>query len=158
MERWWTLPVRACHGAPMARKSSPMKLVALISMLALAVPAFADSATDVLDTYLKVSSALVADDFGAASKANEELISKAKAAGAESVAAKAEAFKGTVTLKAAREAFKGLSKEIIGLAKGKEGYFVASCPMSNADWLQNKKEITNPYGGKAMPDCGFIKQ
>lgn len=133
-----------------------MKLV--LFLLAMAVPAFADSVTDVIDSYLKISNALVADDFVAASKANDELIEKAKTAGAEPVAAKAEAFKGAVTLKAARQEFKDLSKEIISLARGKEGYFVASCPMSNADWLQNKKEITNPYGGKAMPDCGFIKE
>lgn len=126
-------------------------------MLALAVPAFADAVTDTLDSYLKVSNALVADDFAGASKANEDLISKAKAADAQAVVSKAEAFGKAVTLKAAREEFKALSKEVIALAKGKEGYFVASCPMSNADWLQNKKEITNPYGGKAMPDCGFIK-
>lgn len=131
------------------------KLLLLLSLFA--IPAFADTVTDVLDSYLKVSSALVADDFAAASKANEELLQKAKAAKAGAVVTGAEAFAGAVTLNAAREQFKALSKEIIILAKGKEGYFVASCPMANADWLQNSKEITNPYGGKAMPNCGFIK-
>jgi hypothetical protein len=30
--------------------------------------------------------------------------------------------------------------------------------MADATWLQADKKIQNPYLGKAMPDCGEIKE
>lgn len=127
-------------------------------LFALAIPVFADATTDVLDGYVKVSSALAADDFASATKASAELATKAKAAGLEPIATNAEAVAGTVTIKAARQKFKALSQAVIPVAKGKEGYYVMNCPMVGADWVQNTKKVANPYAGKEMLECGSIKE
>lgn len=57
----------------------------------------------------------------------------------------------------AREALKSLSTDAIGLAKSLPGYYVMTCSMVKADWLQNTKEVANPYGENALPKCGSIK-
>jgi multidrug efflux pump subunit AcrA (membrane-fusion protein) len=64
-------------------------------------------------------------------------------------------------LDAQREAFKAVSTEMIRLLQrnppsGKTLY-IAHCPMVNADWLTDSKEILNPYAGSQMLTCGEIK-
>lgn len=130
----------------------------ICALLALAMPALADTTKDLLDGYVKVGSALAADDFAAATKAGADLSQTAKAAGNDVFASSAQAVASSVTLKAARQHFKTLSQQAIPLAKGKEGYYVMTCPMVNADWVQNTKKVANPYAGKEMPECGSIKQ
>ena len=77
------------------------------------------------------------------------------------VAKQAEALAATKDLKAAREAFKPLSTSLIKyLADQKAGkgtYHEAYCPMVKASWLQTGTAIVNPYMGKAMLDCGELK-
>jgi hypothetical protein len=64
-------------------------------------------------------------------------------------------------LKAAREAFKPLSKSLIKyLADNKAGkgtYHEAYCPMVKSSWLQTEKEVRNPFYGKSMLTCGELK-
>jgi len=59
-----------------------------------------------------------------------------------------------------------LSNELIALIK-KEGMksgelYVDFCPMAlndaGANWISNHKEISNPYFGKKMLDCGEVKE
>lgn len=67
-------------------------------------------------------------------------------------------------IKHQREHFQMLSKDMYDLAKnvgtGQPLYY-DHCPMYNngkgADWLSNSRAISNPYLGKAMPDCGVVK-
>lgn len=67
-------------------------------------------------------------------------------------------------IKHQREHFQMLSKDMYDLAKnigaGQTLYY-DHCPMYNngkgADWLSNSRAISNPYLGKAMPDCGVVK-
>lgn len=67
-------------------------------------------------------------------------------------------------IKHQREHFQLLSKDMYDLAKnigaGQTLYY-DHCPMYNngkgADWLSNSRAISNPYLGKAMPDCGVVK-
>ena len=77
------------------------------------------------------------------------------------VAKQAETLAKAKDLKAARDAFKPLSVSLIKyLADNKAGvgtYHEAYCPMVKASWLQTGKDIRNPYEGKAMPDCGELK-
>ncbi|MFA6058708.1 MAG: DUF3347 domain-containing protein [Taibaiella sp.] len=69
-------------------------------------------------------------------------------------------------IKHQREHFEMLSKDIYDLVKagGSTGQklYLTHCPMYNnnkgANWLSETKEISNPYLGKAMPDCGTIKE
>ena len=67
---------------------------------------------------------------------------------------------GTRRCRAARTALKALSKRAIHYAEGKEGYFVANCPMvegGEGDWVQTSQKINNPYFGKSMLSCGSVK-
>ena len=69
------------------------------------------------------------------------------------------------TIKDARDAFKTLSADVIGLvhiapqtADAAAALYEASCPMAKASWLQTSKDIANPYFGKSMSDCGKIER
>ncbi len=69
------------------------------------------------------------------------------------------------TIKDARDAFKKLSTDVIGLvtiapqtADAAASLYEASCPMAKASWLQTSKVVTNPYFGKSMLDCGKIER
>ncbi len=77
------------------------------------------------------------------------------------VAKQAETLGKAKDLKAARDAFKPLSTSLIKyLADNKVGkgtYHEAYCPMVKSSWLQTSKDITNPYMGKAMLDCGVLR-
>jgi hypothetical protein len=77
------------------------------------------------------------------------------------VAKQAETLAAAPDLKKAREAFKPLSASLIKyLADHKAGkgtYHEAYCPMAKASWLQTEKDVKNPYMGKAMLDCGELK-
>jgi Cu(I)/Ag(I) efflux system membrane fusion protein len=62
-----------------------------------------------------------------------------------------------------REAFKGVSATVIALidamppsAKVAESLFVLNCPMANADWLQRKSDVENPYYADDMKECGTV--
>lgn len=120
----------------------------------------------VLDRYLKIHDAL-ADDSMDGISANAALISKtvkadeAKTLPSE-VAREADALAGAKDLATARESFKVLSQALIKYLSDKNvqtGKFnEAFCPMANAYWLQTNKDISNPYLGHRMPDCGEIKR
>lgn len=68
-------------------------------------------------------------------------------------------------IKHQREHFDMLSKGMYELVKtfgaGQPLYY-DHCPMYNnnkgADWISEKKEISNPYLGKGMPTCGTVKE
>ena len=119
----------------------------------------------VLDNYLKIQKALVKDSLEGVPE-NARAMAKAikgddmKMLSLE-VAKQAETLADAKDLKAAREAFKPLSKSLIKyLADNKAGagtYHEAYCPMVKASWLQSGKEIRNPYMGKEMPGCGELK-
>jgi len=68
-------------------------------------------------------------------------------------------------IKEARKTFKPLSAAVIGLVNvmppttdAAPALFEASCPMVKANWLQDSKEIANPYMGKEMLGCGKVER
>jgi hypothetical protein len=73
--------------------------------------------------------------------------------------------KNAGNIKHQREHFDMLSKDMYELVKnfgaGQPLYY-DHCPMYNnnkgADWISEKKEISNPYLGKEMPGCGTVKE
>lgn len=156
--------------------------LASVGLLGIAVHAHDKSAplTDAQKSYLSsyesVRASLAADNLAAAKKA-ADVIAKAASAEDQGKAAKAgekaednkprayfEAAQKLATaadLDAAREQFKVLSKRAVHYGEGKEGYYVANCPMvkgGEGDWVQTSKQISNPYFGKAMLTCGSIKE
>jgi uncharacterized protein DUF3347 len=119
----------------------------------------------VYDSYLKIQAELAKDSIKDVD-ANANAIAIAvkgdeKKMLASDVATQAETLAKARDLRAAREAFKPLSKSLIKyLADNKAGkgtYHEAYCPMARASWLQTDKSIKNPYMGKEMLTCGGFK-
>jgi Cu(I)/Ag(I) efflux system membrane fusion protein len=77
------------------------------------------------------------------------------------VAKQADTLAAATDLRKAREAFKPLSASLVKYLSdtkaGKGVYHEAYCPMAKATWLQTETEIRNPYMGKAMLECGELK-
>jgi hypothetical protein len=141
-------------------------------------PAPADG---IINGYLQLKNALVADDDKAAAEAGN-VMTKAMAA-FDKTALSAEQAKIYNDIEAGvkehaehigenvgnihhqREHFESLSQDIYDLAKavgtGQKLYF-DHCPMYNdkkgANWISETKEIQNPYLGKSMPTCGSLKE
>lgn len=128
-------------------------------------PALMQPVKSVYDSYLKIQAELAKDSIKGIDE-NASAIAKAvkgdemKMLPAD-VATQAEALAKAKDLKAAREAFKPLSKSLIKyLADNKAGkgtYHEVYCPMVKASWLQTEKDIKNPYMGKEMLTCGEFK-
>ncbi len=121
----------------------------------------------VLREYFGVQQALAADSIaGLATHADAMLEAATQGQGGEILPAdfaeKVKVLAAAGDLKAARAAFKPLSKSLIAvMASGKHPrtYAVAEvfCPMVNAGWLQaDGKTVANPYHGKAMLTCGGV--
>jgi len=119
----------------------------------------------VLDHYLAIQNDLAKDSIKGV---DEHANAIAKAVKSDDmkmlspdVAAQAETLAKAKDLKAAREADKPLSASLIKYLKdnkaGKGVYHEAYCPMAKASWLQTEKSIKNPYMGKAMLDCGELR-
>ena len=106
--------------------------------------------------YLKVATALAADDLPAARAEAQQLADDAIKLHHPGIGDSARAVAKADSLKAAREAFKTLSTPVIALAKQTKGYFILNCPMAQADWVQSTREVANPYFGKAMLSCGTV--
>lgn len=68
-------------------------------------------------------------------------------------------------LKQAREMFEDVSAatiEIVAIEppsdEAAQSLYVAYCPMAEARWLQTSQELSNPYMGQKMPNCGEIQE
>jgi hypothetical protein len=105
-----------------------------------------DADKQFLTGYEHVRAALAKDNLDETKKAAVELGNDAAAiAKADSIAT-------------ARNEFAILSERAIKLASGQSGYYVVNCPMLKKDWVQPSGEISNPYAGRSMPNCGVIKK
>ena len=117
-----------------------------------------------LADYEVIRAALAADDLAAAQKAAAPVAERDTQSSEKKIQTRGESagkLAKAGNLEAAREAFKSLSKSAVHLAEGKEGYYVAHCPMvpnEEGDWVQTTKRINNPYMGKAMLTCGSIEK
>jgi hypothetical protein len=135
----------------------------IVSVLAHGTLQAADVPTEVLDSYLKVQTALAADELATATLESKALAVAAVKAGGDSakLGPPAEKLGAAKSLEAARAAFGDLSDAIIKLAGGKSpggDVHVAYCPMVKKSWLQKGETISNPYYGKSMLTCGEIKR
>lgn len=76
----------------------------------------------------------------------------------EKIGTAAAALEGAKDIKAAREAFKALSRPVVMWASMSKpaGISVMYCSMAKGSWLQNDTTVRNPYYGKQMLACGEI--
>jgi hypothetical protein len=121
-----------------------------------AATASADKKAEWLAAYVRISSALAADDLAGAKSAAADLAGQA--VDNPPVVLQAGAIAKASGLADAREHFKALTALIEPLAAGEKGYVVLYCPMKDADWVQAAGKVKNPYYGKAMLGCGEPKQ
>lgn len=126
-------------------------------------PALTVPVKSVYGHYLKIQASLAKDSMSGVAQ-NADAIAKAVQTDAKAmpsaVATEAEALAKASDLKSAREAFKPLSDSLIQYLAdhhARNAYVQVYCPMANANWLQSSKNVSNPYLGKSMPDCGEIK-
>jgi len=126
-------------------------------------PALTAPVKSVYSHYLKIQASLAKDSMTDVAE-NANAIAKAVQTDAKAlpaaVATEAETLAKASDLKPARAAFKPLSDLLIRYLadhKAKGAYVQVYCPMANANWLQADKNVSNPYLGKAMPDCGEIQ-
>lgn len=65
-------------------------------------------------------------------------------------------------IKVQRKRFVEVSNSFVKLATGlklsAKPVFVQYCPMAKASWLNEVKEVQNPYYGSMMYDCGEVQQ
>ncbi|HRK52708.1 MAG TPA: DUF3347 domain-containing protein [Cyclobacteriaceae bacterium] len=117
----------------------------------------------VYENYISLKDALVASNKEDAMKAATELQkSLTGVKGGEIVAYEAAKVAVADNLEDQRTAFSGLSDMMAMLVKdGKLSMgmiYLDYCPMVNASWLSNDKEIKNPYYGDKMLTCGSVKE
>jgi Cu(I)/Ag(I) efflux system membrane fusion protein len=129
-------------------------------------PALMPPVKSVYDNYLKIQAVLAQDSLkgveeraGAIAKTVRGDTMKMLPS---NVADQADKLAKARDLAPAREAFKLLSNSLVKYLADhkapKGAYYKVYCPMADATWLQADKKIQNPYLGKAMPDCGEIKE
>lgn len=139
-------------------KAFRLLLAILAAMAAVASVHAAENPSALIPRYEKISAALMADNFSDAQTASRQLAAEAASLHRDGIAAAAQAVAKSGDIAAARDAFKILSSHIITLARHQKGYFIMTCPMAQADWLQSTRDVANPYLGKDMPTCGTVKE
>lgn len=136
-------------------------------------PEFVDT---LINPYLTIQKALAADDLSGAQAGAKSFLSAMEEAPEgskrisgtnEELNTPASAIANASDIKAAREAFGSLSKEMGSLVKhvgvsGDESLYLVHCPMAfggkGGDWIQTDKSVANPYYGSKMLRCGSVKE
>jgi mono/diheme cytochrome c family protein len=152
------VPMRAMAGMP----DLPRRPTATPA----AAPAARASAGDLqrlLDPYLRIHQALANDSFAGVADSALALATEAQKLGSRGARVKAAVnpFAQATNVAAARQAFGGLTNEIIAFATAADlplgdGIVAAYCPMVKKYWLQKGETIQNPFYGQQMSDCGRI--
>ena len=107
----------------------------------------ADKTSKAASEFIKTASAI---DYKVVSEGNLNVLRK-----------DATAISDARSIAAQRETFSNLSYNMIALTKefklSDKPVFVQYCPMADASWLSNEKQIVNPYYGSSMLSCGSVK-
>lgn len=117
-----------------------------------------DMGGDIVSAYVKVTSALAADNSADAKAAAKEVAGHADMAKNTGITEKANALAKAGTIEDARKELIALTAAVEPLAKGNKSVVVMHCPMVGADWIQTKGGTKNPYYGKSMLTCGAPKE
>jgi hypothetical protein len=138
----------------------------LIAIIAAAGAARAgDPVLALLDPYFRIQTQLTSDSTEGI-KSDAELIAKGAhelGDAGKGIATAADTLGTTSSLPEAREAFSKLSDAVIAYADGVKANTGSDvntmyCPMVKKSWMQKGDKVRNPYGGKAMLDCGEKKK
>lgn len=142
----------------------------LFSMIFISAQSKSDTQVSKLyQNYIAIKSALASDDADKTSKAASEFIKTASAIDYKVVSEgnlnvlrkDATAISEARNIAAQRETFSNLSDNMIALTKefklSDKSVYVQYCPMADASWLSNEKQIANPYYGSSMLSCGSVK-
>lgn len=126
-----------------------------------------DKLNAVYQHYVHLTTALTNADVAEAKVAANAIEAGAKEISeASSIASSAAKITAQSDIEEQRKIYSTLSNDMIALIK-KEGMqsgelYVDFCPMAlndaGANWISNKKEISNPYFGDKMLKCGEIKE
>lgn len=127
-----------------------MKLILITALSLFSLTALAHDLS--LRPYIEMQESLAQDNFKSALKAHET-ICKEMGHYKDQYKDCSKKFKD---IKDLRNSFKTLSEVYMKNGKKEEmkGYMKATCPMAEANWIQKKGEIQNPYYGKSMLTCG----
>jgi Cu(I)/Ag(I) efflux system membrane fusion protein/cobalt-zinc-cadmium efflux system membrane fusion protein len=110
----------------------------------------------------------VEPDVAPLEAAAKELVARAPAGEPETLSKKVR--DAVEALRAAkpgrrRDSFKGASAAMVELATRAPPsrsvaarLFVVHCPMAQADWLQDREPVANPYFGREMKGCGSVER
>jgi len=123
--------------------------------------------SDVFKAYIALKDEFLKSDQAgvkAAATALEAKLSGIK--GCSETAAVANQISKATDIKAQRESFLVLSKDVIALVKGAKfksaPIYVDFCPMADGGkggyWLSSTKPIENPYFPEHMKECGTVKE
>ena len=114
-----------------------------------------------IEAYLRLQKALAEDRMDTVGRDALAIANAAVKIGSSAAAVRAAVnpFAQAADLRAARDAFGGLSDAMITFARDAlpDGTAIAYCPMRRQRWVQRGETIRNPYYGKAMADCGRIE-
>ncbi|WP_297336337.1 DUF3347 domain-containing protein [Algoriphagus sp.] len=136
------------------------------------------STSPIIDSYLEIKDALVADDAATASATSEKMVSALEDFDTASMTGngqnleevKAEAIELTKKLQSEdiviqRENFQALSvvlMDFIKIAGADRTLYHQYCPMyknnTGGMWLSSNQEIMNPLFGSSMLNCGSIEE
>jgi hypothetical protein len=124
-----------------------------------------DAMKAVVTSYLEIQGRLSADSVNGMKPAARAIGEQARRMGepGAAIAKAAKRMEEAADIKAAREAFGGLSDAVVA-AGNAEGWIdapdvrVAYCPMVKKSWIQKEDAIKNPYYGAAMSTCGEFKK
>lgn len=157
-------------------------MLALLVVLSTAIHTKAQNSTvvsvnKVYSDYIDLKNALVADDNTGAQDKAKVLNADVAAVPMNSMTAKDQKnwknyvdklsfdsrhISESASIDHQREHFASLSKNVYAVLKAfpynASPFYWQYCPMKKANWLSDKKTIENPYYGKAMPDCGSVKE
>ncbi|MBW1944192.1 MAG: DUF3347 domain-containing protein, partial [Deltaproteobacteria bacterium] len=134
----------------------------------------------VLDLYLALQASLAKDDFQSAKKAGKQLGRKIKEVDMKLLEGEAHTtwmqtlellnkglgeILGSKDITGVRSGFEplsiGMAQAVAGIGVQRKGpLFELSCPMAfenkGATWLQQDKDVRNPYFGEVMLKCGEV--
>ncbi len=145
--------------------------LAALALTLLSVITYAQTTAPALTAYYGVKDALVNTDAAKAKTQATALVaalnkmnaSKLPAADKKALATaktSASAISKSINVTVQRKQFEALSGSMITLAKATKPAkaYVQYCPMVNASWLSDSKEVKNPYYGDKMLKCGSVKE
>lgn len=151
-------------------KTIRFSLTALVLTL-LSIITYAQTTTPALTAYYGVKDALVSTDAAKAKMQAKALVAalnkvdaaKLPTAGKKALATaktNATAISKASDVAAQRKQFGHLSASMITLVKATKPAktYVQYCPMVDAFWLSENKEVRNPYYGDKMLRCGSVKE